>query len=199
MTTERIPAGLRAAGKRLWRDINETLALDEHERALLLEAARTADALDALEQIVRRGVGKGEPGSHGGSPAAPDARPADRISAAARRPAAGPAASSAPWSRARHLPRNRPASGELMRRREPSAALQFDEHQLRAFTFLIDELGPDGDRLSKDDPALLRLERWLRETDSNCPAGVIDIAIWRAEAGTRSHLRRWQPTAESSS
>jgi hypothetical protein len=54
LTVERNPSGLRAAGRRLWRDVTETLALDEHEKALLLEAARTADALDELEKVIRR-------------------------------------------------------------------------------------------------------------------------------------------------
>jgi hypothetical protein len=85
-----------------------------------------------------------------------------------------------------------------VRRREPSTALQFDEHQLRAFGFLVDELGPDGTALEKDDPALLRLERWLRENDPGTPEGVVDLALMRARFGHRRHLRDWQPTAESS-
>lgn len=47
------PPGTRAAGRRLWRSIVEVWELDAHERALLVEAVRTVDVLDELEQTVR--------------------------------------------------------------------------------------------------------------------------------------------------
>src|SRR4051812_12197140 len=51
--TERAPAGLRAPGRRLWRSVVDDYELDEHERATLLEACRTVDALDLLYPAVR--------------------------------------------------------------------------------------------------------------------------------------------------
>jgi len=48
----RPPKGLQATGKRLWRGITEHLELDEHETALLVEACRTADAIDALQTVI---------------------------------------------------------------------------------------------------------------------------------------------------
>ena len=64
-STPRTPSGLKTAGRRLWREITSALDLDEHERALLIEAARTVDALAALAAIVdREGVmpaGKAHP------------------------------------------------------------------------------------------------------------------------------------------
>lgn len=53
MTTERPPAGLKAAGKRLWHSVADDYQLETHEARLLLEAARTADLLDRLEAEVR--------------------------------------------------------------------------------------------------------------------------------------------------
>jgi hypothetical protein len=52
--TERVPAGLRGPGRRLWSSIVDAFELDEHERALLLEACRTVDQLDLLDAAVRR-------------------------------------------------------------------------------------------------------------------------------------------------
>lgn len=43
-----LPKGLHAAGRRLWRSVSADFVLDEHERALLLAACRTADLLDRL-------------------------------------------------------------------------------------------------------------------------------------------------------
>lgn len=54
MSTTRTPSGLKSRGRRLWAEITDVLELDEHERALLLEAARTADLLDMLAAIVAR-------------------------------------------------------------------------------------------------------------------------------------------------
>ncbi|WAJ32209.1 terminase [Arthrobacter sp. FX8] len=47
------PAGLKEAGLRMWRSIADEYELGEHELSILLEAARTVDALDDLERIVR--------------------------------------------------------------------------------------------------------------------------------------------------
>lgn len=52
--TPRLPRGLRAAGKRLWTDTVDDFELAEHERALLLQACRTADALDDLQKALER-------------------------------------------------------------------------------------------------------------------------------------------------
>jgi hypothetical protein len=54
MTDTRAPAGLRAPGRRLWASIVDRYELDEHERALLVEAVRTVDLLDRLDTEVRR-------------------------------------------------------------------------------------------------------------------------------------------------
>lgn len=54
MTVPKPPAGLRAAGKRLWSATLEEYELAEHERELLLQACRTADALDALQKVLER-------------------------------------------------------------------------------------------------------------------------------------------------
>lgn len=47
------PAGLKPAGRKLWRSITTDYELGEHELSILLEAARTVDALSELEKIVR--------------------------------------------------------------------------------------------------------------------------------------------------
>ncbi len=52
--TERVPAGLRGPGRRLWSSVIGDFELDEHERALLLEACRTVDQLDLLDAAVLR-------------------------------------------------------------------------------------------------------------------------------------------------
>ncbi|MCQ4120438.1 terminase [Rhodococcus tibetensis] len=54
MSQTRTPAGLRAAGKRLWSSTTDEFELAEHERGLLLQACRTADALDALQKVLER-------------------------------------------------------------------------------------------------------------------------------------------------
>jgi hypothetical protein len=46
------PPGTKAAGRRLWDDLLADYELDEHELALLREAVRTVDLLDALARIV---------------------------------------------------------------------------------------------------------------------------------------------------
>ena len=52
MTTPRAPHELQASGRRLWHAVMGEYELEEHERQLLLEMARTADALDRLAAIV---------------------------------------------------------------------------------------------------------------------------------------------------
>ena len=44
---------MRSAGRRLWSSVTDAYDLDEHERAVLVEACRTADALTALDAVVR--------------------------------------------------------------------------------------------------------------------------------------------------
>lgn len=48
--SERRPAGLRARGRRLWDFVTGIADLDEHERALLVEAARVLDDVERLER-----------------------------------------------------------------------------------------------------------------------------------------------------
>ena len=52
MTATRTPAGLKDAGRRLWRAIHAHLDLDAHESALLLQACRVSDRLDALNAVL---------------------------------------------------------------------------------------------------------------------------------------------------
>lgn len=49
-----LPDGLSAGGEKLWRSVTDEFELGEHELSILLEAARTVDALEALEEIVRQ-------------------------------------------------------------------------------------------------------------------------------------------------
>lgn len=49
----RVPATLGEAGGRIWRSVADEYDLDEHEKALLLEVARTADVLEQLDAVVR--------------------------------------------------------------------------------------------------------------------------------------------------
>ena len=53
-TTPKPPADLGAPGRRLWRAINETHELDHRELAILHEAARQADSLDALAAVLTK-------------------------------------------------------------------------------------------------------------------------------------------------
>ena len=47
------PAGLHTAGKRLWQSVVTEYDLDVHEEALLLQASRVLDRLDAMaEELV---------------------------------------------------------------------------------------------------------------------------------------------------
>lgn len=54
MSDRKVPAGLRAAGRRLWSSVVDVYDLDEHELALLVEAVRTVDVLADLDTAVRR-------------------------------------------------------------------------------------------------------------------------------------------------
>ncbi|MEG8177237.1 hypothetical protein GZH49_01665 [Nocardia terpenica] len=47
-TTPRRPPGLATSGARLWREVTSARDLDSAQLRVLLEAARTADELDAL-------------------------------------------------------------------------------------------------------------------------------------------------------
>lgn len=72
----RAPDGLRAPGRRLWDQVSGGFELDEHERALLVEAVRTVDLLAQLDVAVRRD-GPLVPSEKGGMrahPAAVEAR-----------------------------------------------------------------------------------------------------------------------------
>jgi len=53
-STPRRPAGLLAAGGRLWDSVTDAFELEEHESALLLQAARTVDTLADLDTAMRR-------------------------------------------------------------------------------------------------------------------------------------------------
>ncbi len=71
----RPPAGLKAAGRRLWDSVVGPYDLDEHERALLAEAVRTVDLLHDLDAEVRRdGVTIETPQGLRAHPAAVEAR-----------------------------------------------------------------------------------------------------------------------------
>ena len=54
MTDTRPPTGLQAPGRRLWASVVDRYELDEHERALLVEAVRTVDLLDKIDRELRR-------------------------------------------------------------------------------------------------------------------------------------------------
>lgn len=48
------PSGTGRSGRRLWRSIVAVYELNEHELALLRQAARTADVVDDLQAVVDR-------------------------------------------------------------------------------------------------------------------------------------------------
>jgi hypothetical protein len=54
MTNPKPPTGTNEAGRRLWREVIDGYELDEHERALLVEAVRTIALLEQLDAAVRR-------------------------------------------------------------------------------------------------------------------------------------------------
>lgn len=68
--TTKPPANLRASGRKLWTAVTTAYDLEHHELTLLLQAARTADLLDDLEDEVRSA------GAIVGSPQGPKANPA---------------------------------------------------------------------------------------------------------------------------
>jgi len=75
MRNNRVPSGLKAGGKKLWKAVTEDFELGEHELSVLLEACRTVDALDALEKIVRsEGVTHSSPQGVRAHPALVEAR-----------------------------------------------------------------------------------------------------------------------------
>ena len=51
---EKPPVGLGSDARELWSSVMEGFELEEHERALLVEACRTVDLLGKLEDEVRR-------------------------------------------------------------------------------------------------------------------------------------------------
>ncbi len=53
MTADRSPAGLGAAGRRLWQSVVDDFDLEEHELVLLVQAVRTVDLLEELDKRVR--------------------------------------------------------------------------------------------------------------------------------------------------
>jgi len=74
-STQKPPPGLKAAGKRLWLSVAGPWQLEEHEAALLLEAARTVDLLDELEAALKRdGAVIDSPQGKKAHPAAVEAR-----------------------------------------------------------------------------------------------------------------------------
>jgi len=76
------PPETRAPGRALWASIITDYELEEHERALLIEAVRTVDALDQLDAAVRSegAIVEGPSGSRA-NPALVEAR-AQRITLA---------------------------------------------------------------------------------------------------------------------
>ncbi|MEJ7831922.1 MAG: hypothetical protein WKF79_03340 [Nocardioides sp.] len=58
------PKGTKTSGRRLWNDVLGKYDLEEHEEALLREAVRTVDLLDALAALVEA-EGLMVEGSHG--------------------------------------------------------------------------------------------------------------------------------------
>ncbi len=53
VTDRDIAPPMQAAGRRLWDSVHGEYVLDEHERAVLTGACRTADALTVLDAVVR--------------------------------------------------------------------------------------------------------------------------------------------------
>lgn len=54
ITAPEPPAGTGPHGRALWADVLGKYVLEEHEQALLREAVRTVDQLDALHEIIDR-------------------------------------------------------------------------------------------------------------------------------------------------
>jgi len=69
------PTGTGAAGRRLWASVTTDYDLDEHERAVLVEATRTVDVLDELDAAIRsEGAIVDSPQGRRANPAAVEAR-----------------------------------------------------------------------------------------------------------------------------
>jgi len=49
----RVPAHLGPRGKRLWKGVHEDFEVGTAERELLIEACRSADELDRLQEVIR--------------------------------------------------------------------------------------------------------------------------------------------------
>jgi len=94
VNTSRGVPPMRAAGQRLWSSVTDAYDLDEHERALLVEAVRTVDLLTELDASVRAdGALVDSPQGVKANPAAVEARQQRialaRLLAALRLPAGG--------------------------------------------------------------------------------------------------------------
>jgi len=69
------PKGTGKAGAALWRSVLDDFELEEHERALLVEAVRTVDLLDELDAAVKaEGAVVESPQGRKANPAAVEAR-----------------------------------------------------------------------------------------------------------------------------
>jgi len=95
MTEPRMPAGLAAGGRRLFRSVVDEYELAEFELALLAEASRTVDVLARLDVVIRRdGPLVASPQGQKAHPAATEARQQKialaRLLAALRLPAGEP-------------------------------------------------------------------------------------------------------------
>lgn len=53
MVAVRVPAGLGAGGRALWRGVTEVHTLDHAQTVVLLEACRAKDRLDKLDAVLR--------------------------------------------------------------------------------------------------------------------------------------------------
>lgn len=73
--TPSAPDDLRDRGRAIWASVADDFDLNDHERALLHEAARVADRLDSLDEVVRReGVTISSPQGVKAHPALTEAR-----------------------------------------------------------------------------------------------------------------------------
>jgi hypothetical protein len=55
MGAQRAPLGLKMSGKRLWNRVAGPFELEQHEMSVLLQACRTADLLDRLQEVIDAG------------------------------------------------------------------------------------------------------------------------------------------------
>lgn len=75
MDKPKAPSGLRAPGRRLWDSVLDEYELEEHELALLVQAVRTVDLLELLDERVRKdGPVVSSPQGEKAHPAAVEAR-----------------------------------------------------------------------------------------------------------------------------